>query len=157
MGSIGVIAGDIEGVHFTPLRQIRDERGSVMRMMRADDAAFEGFGEVYFSTVKAGTVKAWKRHLRMIQNLAVPVGSVRFVIYDGRPDSPTCGAVQEIVNGANYYGLLRIPPLVWYGFEGIGDGEALIANCASLPHDPAEVERLPERSAAIPYSWGLQR
>ena len=154
MGSIGIAAGgDIEGVRFMPLRQIRDERGSVMRMMRADDAAFEGFGEVYFSTVKAGTVKAWKRHLRMIQNLAVPVGSVRFVIYDERPDSPTRGIVQEIINGIDHYGLLRIPPLVWYGFEGIGDGEALIANCASLPHDPAEVERLPERSAAIPYSW----
>lgn len=145
--------GEIDGVRFAPLKQIRDARGSVMHMLRADAAGFEGFGEVYFSTVKAGVVKAWKRHRRMVQNLAVPIGSVKFVIYDDRPASPSRGAVQEIVAGADHYGLLRIPAMVWYGFQGLGAAEALIANCANLPHDPEEVERLPEGSDAIPYSW----
>ena len=41
----------IDGVRLTPLRIIGDERGSVMHMLRATDAHFAGFGEVYFSTV----------------------------------------------------------------------------------------------------------
>jgi dTDP-4-dehydrorhamnose 3,5-epimerase len=145
----------IEGVNFTPLRTISDDRGSVMHMLRVDSAQFEGFGEIYFSVVRAGAVKAWKRHRLMVQNLAVPVGSIHLVIYDDRPGSVSRGKVQEIVTGAalEQYGLVRIPPMVWYGFAGLGCGDALIANCASLPHDPAEVERLPERSDAIPYSW----
>jgi len=41
----------IEGVRVVPLRQIPDERGKVMHMLRADDPHFERFGEIYFSTV----------------------------------------------------------------------------------------------------------
>ena len=43
--------------------------------------------------------------------------------------------------------------MVWYGFQGLATGDSLIANCASLPHDPAEVDRLPEQAATIPYVW----
>ena len=49
----------IEGVRITPLRQIPDERGTVMHMLRADAPHFEGFGEIYFSWVYPGAIKAW--------------------------------------------------------------------------------------------------
>ena len=39
----------IEGVIVTPLRQIFDERGKVMQMLREDSPVFSRFGEVYFS------------------------------------------------------------------------------------------------------------
>lgn len=151
----GVAGAGIEGVRITQLRVIGDERGCVMQMMRADSPGFEGFGEVYFSVVRAGAVKAWKRHRLMVQNLAVPFGAVRLVIHDDRPGSASLGAVQEIVTGAGQqrYSLVRIPPMVWYGFKGLGVVDSLIANCASLPHDPDEVERLPEHAATIPYAW----
>lgn len=152
MGEVSGAAA-IDGVRVAPLTQIRDGRGAVLHMLRADSPTFEGFGEVYFSQVKPGVVKAWKRHRRMVQNLAVPVGAIRLVIYDDRPESATCGRVQEIVAGADDYCLVRIPPMVWYGFRGLADGDSLIANCATLPHDPAEVDRLPEDSPAIPYRW----
>lgn len=41
----------IKGVDVRPLRQIPDERGKVMHMLRPDDAWFESFGEIYFSVV----------------------------------------------------------------------------------------------------------
>ena len=39
--------------------------------MKCVDPGFEGFGEVYFSSVLQGLVKAWKRHSRMTLNLDV--------------------------------------------------------------------------------------
>ena len=36
----------IEGVILTPLKQIRDERGKVMHMLRADSDIFNKFGEI---------------------------------------------------------------------------------------------------------------
>lgn len=36
----------IEGVQVKPLRQICDERGKVMHMLRCDDPLFERFGEI---------------------------------------------------------------------------------------------------------------
>ena len=47
----------IDGVFIYPLRQIPDERGKIMHMLRADDPYFEKFGEIYFSTVYPGVVK----------------------------------------------------------------------------------------------------
>lgn len=145
----------IAGVSVTPLRIIQDERGAVMHMLRADSPDFVGFGEAYFSIVKPGAVKAWKRHREMVQNLAVPVGAIRLVVYDDRQGSPTRGTVDDLVTGAgiDHYELVRLPPMVWYGFVGLGDGDSVIANCASLPHDPSEVERLPSDCDGIPYKW----
>jgi len=66
----------IDGVRVLPLRQIPDERGKVMHMLRADDPHFEKFGEIYFSTVYSGVVKGWHLHERMTINYAVPFGSI---------------------------------------------------------------------------------
>src|SRR5262249_59041223 len=56
----------IDGVVVQSLRRIADERGSVLHMLKAGDAWFPGFGEIYFSTVYPGVVKGWHLHQRMI-------------------------------------------------------------------------------------------
>lgn len=145
----------IDGVRIIPLRQIVDERGKVMHMLRADAPHFREFGEIYFSMVNPGAVKAWHIHKTMILNYAVPVGQIKFVLYDNRGASPTKGEVQEIFLGLDNYNLVVVPPLVWNGFKGIGAVPALVANCASIPHDPTEVERKDSFDAAIPYDWSL--
>ena len=73
----------IEGVILTPLKQIFDERGKVMHMLRCDDEAFNQFGEVYFSCTHPGVVKAWHLHKRMTLNYAKYL--IKFVLYDDRP------------------------------------------------------------------------
>lgn len=123
-------------------------------MLRADDPQFERFGEIYFSLVHPGVVKGWHLHERMTLNYAVPVGRVRLVLYDGRSSSPTYREVQEIETGDDHYALIRVPPGVWNGFLGLGTSDALVANCATEPHDPAEISRKPPRSPDIPYDWG---
>ncbi len=143
----------IHGVVLTPLRQIPDERGCVMHMLRATDPVFAGFGEVYFSTVLPGAVKAWKRHQRMVLNVVCLHGAIRFVCYDDRPSSPTHGAVQEIALSPQSYQLATIPPGVWTGFTATSAETAILANCASIPHDPAESDRRAADDPAIPYLW----
>lgn len=134
-------AGDIPGLVLTPLRQIVDERGAVLHMLRRDAPDFREFGECYFSEVNPGAIKAWKRHLRQTQNLAVPVGRMRFVFCDLREGG--AGRVHALELGRpDAYQRLTIPPLVWYGFTCVGDAAALIVNCADLPHEPAEAETL---------------
>jgi dTDP-4-dehydrorhamnose 3,5-epimerase len=145
---------DIDGVTLTPLRQIEDERGAVLHMLRADDPDFTRFGECYFSEVVPGAVKAWKRHRLQTQHLSVPVGRVRFVVYDDRDGSRTRGHVQELVLGRpDAYARLRIPPGLWYGFACVGDAPALLANCADRPHEPSESETRPEDDPGVPYGW----
>jgi dTDP-4-dehydrorhamnose 3,5-epimerase len=142
------------GVVVEPLRQIADERGAVLHMLRCDSPWFSRFGEIYFSLVRPGVVKAWKRHRLLTQHFAVPVGRIRLALYDDRPDSPTRGQVQEILLGRpDHYCLVRIPPLLWYGFQGVSEIPALVANCTDLPHDPGESDGLPPDAPDIPYAW----
>lgn len=144
----------IQDVHLYPLREIATEHGAVLHMLRSDAPHFTAFGEVYFSECLPGHVKAWKRHTLMTQNFAVPVGRVHLVIYDSRPDSSTHGTVAEFTLGRpDSYALLRIPPLVWYGFATKDNTTSIICNCADILHSPDESERLPLDAPEIPYTW----
>lgn len=146
----------IEGVSVTPLRQITDERGKVMHMLRADAPVFHSFGEMYFSIVHPGAIKGWHLHKRMILNYAVPHGQIKFVLYDDRAGSATRGQVQEIFMGSDNYCLVTVPPLVWNGFKGIGAVSAIVANCASIGHDPEEILRMDPFDPSVPYDWALK-
>jgi dTDP-4-dehydrorhamnose 3,5-epimerase len=143
----------IHDVIVDPLRQISDPNGKVMHMLRCDSRLFETFGEIYFSIVNPGAIKAWKLHRSMTLNLAVPFGNIKLVLYDNRSDSPSKGQFQEIRLGEDNYCLVKIPPKIWNGFQGTSRNISIIANCATLPHDPGEIERLDTLDPAIPYSW----
>ena len=147
----------LEGVRVTPLQRLPDERGAVLHMLRADAPHFERFGEIYFSTVYPGAVKGWHLHERMTLNYAVPIGMIQLALFDDRPESATRGSVMELFVGEHNYVLVTIPPRVWNGFKGIGVGPALVANCATLPHDATEIVREDPYTPRIPYRWGGRR
>ncbi len=147
----------IDGVSIHPLKQMCDERGKIMHMLRCDDPHFEQFGEIYFSVVYPGVIKGWHLHTRMVLNYAVVTGMIKLVLYDEREASLTRGHIHEIFTGEDNYCLVRIPPGVWNGFKGIGTRPAIVANCATLPHDPAEIlRRDPHRNNEIPYAWEIR-
>lgn len=143
----------IYGVLVEKLHKIEDSRGKVMHMIRRDSPVFTAFGEVYFSVVNSGVVKAWRKHLKMTQHFAVPVGKIKLVIFDGREGSPSKGKIWEMEIGEENYCLVKIPPMLWYGFKGMSDIPALIANCSDMPHDPGEIVRADSSDPTIPYVW----
>lgn len=146
----------IEGVTITPLKQFLDERGKVMRMIRSTDKHFTQFGEIYFSCIYPGAIKAWHSHKLITLNYAVPHGHIKFVLYDDRPDSSTKGEIQEIFLGPDNYCLVTVPPMVWNGFKGYGTEMAFIANCVSIPHDSSQMSRRDPFDPLIPYDWSLR-
>ena len=143
----------IDGVIITPLKQIVDERGKVMHMLRADSPVFKEFGEIYFSCVNPGAVKAWHLHKKMTLNYAVPFGKIKCALYDDRKDSPTRGELQELLLSPEHYCLVTIPPGIWNGVKGLGQDMTIIANCATIPHDAHEIERLDYTESHIHYDW----
>lgn len=142
----------IEGVLVTPLKVVEVSGGDVLHAMKCEDPGFQGFGEAYFSIVERGAVKAWKRHHDMTMNLVVPVGSIRFVMYDERPDSATFGNHQVVELSRNNYARLTIPCMVWFGMQGQSDEINILLNIANIMHDYRECER--KDVDEIKYSWG---
>jgi dTDP-4-dehydrorhamnose 3,5-epimerase len=146
----------IQGIKINPLAIIPDERGMILKMLRNDDTFFQEFGEIYFSIIYPGVVKGWHIHKKMTLNYAVISGNIKLVLYDDRDDSPTKGEIQEIHLGRENYKLVTIPPMVWNGFKGVGTEPAIVANCATIPHDPDEIERIDPSNNSIPYNWELK-
>jgi dTDP-4-dehydrorhamnose 3,5-epimerase len=146
----------IKGVMVIPLKQIPDERGKIMHMLKCTDPHFEKFGEIYFSIGLPGVIKAWHKHKTMTLNNAVISGRVKLVLYDDRKNSPTKGELMELFIGEDNYCLVKIPPGIVNGYKTYGDKPAILANCATEPHDPNEIIRIDPFDNKIPYDWKLK-
>jgi dTDP-4-dehydrorhamnose 3,5-epimerase len=138
--------GDMREPFVVPLKRIPNEKGDILHAMKRSERGFRGFGEAYFTTVRHGVTKGWKRHRKMTLNLVVPVGAVRFVVHDDRT-----GEFHDFRLSEDNYGRLNVPPGLWVAFRGLDEGLNLILNIADLEHDPAEAESV--ELEKIEYEW----
>ncbi len=145
----------IEGVKIVQLKQISDERGKIMHMLKCNDPYFEQFGEVYFSVAYPGVIKGWHLHTKQTQFYAVIQGMIKLVLFDERNDSKTKGKLMELFTGEDNYQLIHIPFGVVNGYKTIGVKPAIVANCATIPHEPNEMLRYDPFKSHIKYDWSL--
>jgi len=143
----------IQGVQVTPLKRISNEKGDIYHALKSSEKSFSAFGEAYFSCVNQGDIKGWKMHTRMVLNLVVPVGAIKFVAFDGRKDSKTYKEFFELVISKDNYCRLTIPPYIWLSFEGVDKELNLLLNLASIVHDPNE--SLNCDLDDIKYNWNV--
>lgn len=145
----------INDVEIKILKNLCDERGRIMHMLKSTDSNFEQFGEIYFSTAYPGVVKGWHEHTKMTLNYAVIKGMIKLVLIDNRKDSSTYKKIQEIYMGEHNYVLVKIPPKIINGFKNIKNEECIIANCSSIPHDKNEIIRYSPYNNAFGYNWDI--
>jgi len=149
--NLNIISSLVNDVIITPLKIVNVQGGDVLHGMKFNDPGYYGFGEAYFSSVHSGTIKAWKRHREMTLNLVVPVGSIRFVVYDDRDNSSTKGVYQEVCLNRDNYCRLTIPPHVWLGFQGVDEMTSILLNIANIEHYSEESDR--KKIDEIKYTW----
>lgn len=143
----------IDGVKITELKQIKDERGKIMHMMKNNFEVFRKFGEIYFSTVNNRYIKAWHLHKEATLNYACIHGKVRYVLFDDRKSSKTFGEIQEFTLSPENYFLVTVPPMIWNGFIGIHKEYSIIANCMTITHDENEMVRKDPFDSYFSYKW----
>ena len=124
----------LQNIKILKLKKFPTDGGDVLHFIKDGDVGFKNFGEVYFSNVKYGKVKAWKKHLNMTMNLVVPVGEVKFVFH--LPESKNKFRVENI--GLSNYSRIIVPPGIWFGFKGLSKDNNLVSNLANIKHDPLE-------------------
>ena len=145
----------IRGSSVRELSVYPDDRGRLFEILRNDDPAFIRFGQVYVTTAFPGIVKAWHRHQKQTDHFCLIQGRARFALYDPRPDSPTCGQVDEIECDGEHPRLIVIPNLVYHGFKNIGDIDVICMNCPTEVYDPSapDEERVDPYNNEIPFDW----
>lgn len=142
----------IKGVTIHSLKHVVVPKGDIYHALKSTDIGYAGFGEAYFSQIEHGEVKGWKRHNRLVLNLIVPVGAIKFVIFDDRKGSKTKGQFEEVViSPKKNYVRLRVEPGLWMAFIGMGEGTSMLLDIIPEPHDPAEADN--KELNEIPYSF----
>jgi dTDP-4-dehydrorhamnose 3,5-epimerase len=145
----------VEGVRVVSLARVVNERGHLLEVQRNDDDHFPGFGQAYITCTLPGVVKAWYRHARQFDQIALVSGGVLVALYDDREGSASCGRLMAFELGEERPALVQIPPGVWHGFKSLGPAPLYLLHLKTLAHDrthPDEV-RLPPDSPAIPFAW----
>lgn len=133
---------NIMGVSLHPLKHISVPKGDIYHALKSTDEGYTGFGEAYFSQIESGEVKGWKRHNRMTLNIIVPVGKIRFVIFDDREGSETYGKFQEVtLSPEDNYQRLTLAPGLWMAFQGMDNNTSMLMDIIPEPHDPTEASR----------------
>jgi len=145
----------IHGVAVVPLKKLVNDRGHLMEIQRNDDNHFPGFGQAYLTATNPGIVKAWYRHHKQIDQIALAQGTLRLALFDAREASPTCGQVQEIVISDGQPALVQIPTGIWHGFQALGTAPALLLHLNTIPFsfEDTDEDRLPSTAAEIPFRW----
>ena len=150
----------IDGVIYRLSRPVSHHHGHLMEAFRADWGVTDHpVVQVNLTVTFPGRVRAWGIHRQTVDRLFATTGSLNIVCFDGREDSPTFGALNELLLGGRNQGLVVIPPGVWHGWQNIGADEATIVSMPSqlydydgpdrweLPHDSDEAK------ATLPYPW----
>ena len=146
----------IEGVQVKPLKVIPDDRGWLMEILRADDALFERFGQVYVTTAKPGVVKAWHYHKLQADHWVCLIGKARVGLYDPRPGSATRGQFNEFIMTPEEPFLIKIPIGVYHGFKGMApDVQTMIMNIPTVPYNYSTPDeyRADPCDPSIPFDW----
>lgn len=148
------IGASIDGVRVRRAVTQTDERGSLCEIY---DERW-GFTEepvvyVYTVLIPPGQKRGWVVHSDQDDRLFISRGSLKVVLYDARPASPTHRRVQEIFSGEYDRTLLRIPAGVFHGVVNIGTVDVEFVNMPTRPylHERPDKYRLPADTDAIPY------
>ena len=148
------------GVTFRRATTQVDDRGSVCEMFdprwnwHPDPLVFS-----YLFTLRPNMVKGWGLHKLHDDRYFIISGELELVLYDVRPDSPTCKTITKVVLSEYDRRLMSIPAGVWHADHNIGSKDALVVNFPTVPYDHANPDkyRLPIDTDQIPYSFGTAR
>ena len=127
----------LDQIKFIKQPIINVEGGNVFRIMKKSDFEEFNFQEAYFSSIDFNFIKGWKMQLKMSSNICVPIGNVKFTFV-----SQDFKKHKTFLIGEDNYGIMTIPPKVWYSFKGISEKTSLILNIANSEHDVNDIKKI---------------
>lgn len=146
----------IDGVKIRPATPLADERGTLCEILNpAWDLHEAPIVYVYQFTIRPGKVKGWHQHHLHDDRIFISQGTIKVVLYDDRPSSPTYRMVNEIYRTDQQRTIMVIPAFVWHAHQNVGHTDALFVSMPTRPYNHADpdVFRLPLENDYIPYRF----
>lgn len=146
----------IDGVTIKEVRNVVKAEGCLVEIFRRDWMPHAGdVDQVFQLLLPPGAISAWHVHTVTTDRLFASRGTVKIVLYDNRPDSPTRSQINEFRFGAARPALVGVPPGVWHGVQNIGRDDAVLVNVTDKAYDYADPDHwsVPSDTDDIPYRF----
>tara|TARA_B100001013_G_C24290081_1_gene316469 strand:- start:91 stop:498 length:408 start_codon:yes stop_codon:yes gene_type:complete len=130
----------INGLKKIDIKVIKNTKGDILKFISSKNSFYKKFGEVYFSEIKKDKIKGWNLHTKYTCFLSVLSGSVTFNFEDDRKQSKTYKLKKKITLGKKNYGILIVPPNIWFNFRG-NTNNSVIVNALNYPHNKSETRK----------------
>jgi dTDP-4-dehydrorhamnose 3,5-epimerase len=146
----------IKDVRLVELKARVDDRGYLVKMLRADDPFFTKFGEVYIiGNFAQLTIRAWHKHELLWDYFHVSHGAAKFALRDDRRDSPSYEEINSFVMSSRNPCTLVVPPGVFHGWMALENDTQLISVGSEL-YDPEHLDEVRVPYDSFGYDWGIQ-
>jgi len=108
-------------------------------------------GQVNYSTLVPGVIKAWHRHEKQTDWWCCLNGNVKVALYDQDADKFETYFIGELNPK-----VVEIPPGLWHGMTSIGNAPCGMLYYVDVRYNPAEPDE--ERAAwdAFDYDWSVE-
>jgi dTDP-4-dehydrorhamnose 3,5-epimerase len=150
------VASLIDGVVIRAASTQADERGTLCEIYDpAWGVHIDPLVYVYQFTIRPGKIKGWHVHHLHDDRIFLSQGTVKVVLYDDRPDSPTYRMVNEIHRTDHQRTIMTIPAFVFHAHHNVGTNDALFVSMPTRAYNHADpdVYRLPVNNDLIPYRF----
>ena len=136
----------VDKVEIFNIKKINNPNGDIHKLLNNSDKSFNGFGEIYTSSIHYNSIKAWKCHKENKLNLFVLSGKVKFVFYD-------LTNFLEIILDSENLQMISLPPNLWFGFQGLKKPSSLILSISNHLHSEDEIVR--KEINEILHNWKI--
>lgn len=146
----------IDGVVIRHANTLADERGTLCEILNPNWTLHEApIVYVYQFTIRPGKIKGWHQHHLHDDRIFISQGTVKVVLYDDRPESPTYRKLNEIYRTEHDRTIMVIPAFVYHAHQNVGNTDALFVSMPTRPYNHADpdVYRLPIGTDYIPYQF----
>lgn len=126
------------------LKQIKQKKGNLLKIIKKDDSFLNSFGELYISEIKPYQIKAWRYHKTSMQNIFLIDGKCKIVCQKKKK-------FLEIKLSENSYKLVIIPKKCWYGFKNESSKKVRLLNLSDKKFSERDIIR--KELNLIEYNW----
>ena len=142
----------IEGVKVKKLKEIVDERGRLMEILRVSQTGIQP-QQVYLTTANENMVKDqdnFHMHKKQTDFFCCIKGKIKLVLVDTRENSGTKGEINQFEIGEGNFCLITIPKRVLHAFKSLED-EAIIINSIDREYNREKPDEIRVKNEY--YDW----
>jgi dTDP-4-dehydrorhamnose 3,5-epimerase len=164
--------GKIDGVMIKTFAKHADVRGFFIEQLKRGDVDDEGrpfipeqpFAQMSRSLAYARggnppeLIKAFHWHKKQWDYWDIGTGNARVVLVDLREESPTAGAIQQVILGENAPRMVAIPPYVAHGYQCLGTQDVQLIYYVTEPYNPKDPDegRIAWNDPRIGFDWNIE-